>query len=223
MEFTKQKQYDLIFMDHMMPELDGVETLQLLRVDVGNPNIKTIVIALTANVSADSKEFYLGYGFDDYFAKPIQTDKLDRLLVQYLPKELVHMEMTSANVVKAETHKEATAEVNHEVLYIDQETGLSYCMNSEPFYAQIRATFCKQARKYLPELDKYFQSHEWKEYGIIAHALKGNAKNIGAINFSELSLQHEMAGKNGDESFIQAEYAKYVATLEKLIEVVEKM
>ncbi len=224
LEFTKNKKYDLIFMDHMMPELDGVETLQLLRADVNNANVKTVVLALTANASADSEEFYLGYGFDGYFAKPIQTDKLDKLLVQYLPKELVHMERqeVSSDVVREEVC-EAVAQVSQEVLYIDRETGLSYCMNSEPFYAQIRGTFCKQARKYQPQLEECFSARNWKEYGIIAHAIKGNAQNIGAVKFSELSLQHELAGKNEDEGFIQAEYVNYVATLESLIEIVEKM
>jgi len=91
LEITKEKKYDIIFMDHMMPEMDGVEALRLLRAEVTNPNKDAIVIALTANAIAGCREMYLEYGFNDYFAKPIQADKLEELLVKYLPKELVNL------------------------------------------------------------------------------------------------------------------------------------
>lgn len=87
--FTRKKKYDIIFMDHMMPEMDGVETLHILREEEGNPNKDGIVIALTANAIAGCRERYLGYGFNDYFAKPIQADKLEEMLMEYLPSELV--------------------------------------------------------------------------------------------------------------------------------------
>lgn len=87
---TKQKKYDIILMDHMMPELDGVETLHVLRNDETNPNHDTVVIALTANAIAGCREMYLEYGFNDYFAKPIQADKLDTLIFNHLPETLVH-------------------------------------------------------------------------------------------------------------------------------------
>ncbi len=91
LELTKNKHYDIIFMDHMMPELDGVETLHILRADHSNPNQNTIVIALTANAIAGCQEMYSEYGFNDYFSKPVQADKLDALLIQHLPGELVYM------------------------------------------------------------------------------------------------------------------------------------
>ena len=87
--FTRKKKYDVIFMDHMMPEMDGVETLHILREEEENPNKDGIVIALTANAIAGCREMYLGYGFNDYFSKPIQADKLEEILMEYLPPELV--------------------------------------------------------------------------------------------------------------------------------------
>lgn len=89
LELTKEKIYHLIFMDHMMPELDGVETLHILRKDMSNPNHDATVVALTANAISGCREEYLSYGFDDYFSKPIQADKLDDLLIRLLPKGLV--------------------------------------------------------------------------------------------------------------------------------------
>jgi len=94
LELTKHKKYDLIFLDHMMPDMDGVETLHILRSDASNPNRDTITIALTANAIAGCREMYLEYGFNDYFAKPIQTDKLEALLLQYLPPKYINQEGT---------------------------------------------------------------------------------------------------------------------------------
>jgi len=91
LEMTKNKKYDIIFMDHMMPDMDGVETLHMLREDDNNPNKDGIVIALTANAVAGCREQYLGYGFDDYLPKPIQADNMEQMLVHFLPKDLVNM------------------------------------------------------------------------------------------------------------------------------------
>lgn len=81
---TKYRKYDLIFMDHMMSEMDGVETLKCLREDKDNLNKDSIVIALTANAIAGCRERYLEYGFDDYFSKPIEVNKLDELILKYI-------------------------------------------------------------------------------------------------------------------------------------------
>ncbi len=89
LEFSKEKAYDVILMDHMMPEMDGIETLHKLREDDGNLNQKAVVIALTANAIAGCREMYLEHGFDDYCSKPIKADTLDALLLRYLPENLV--------------------------------------------------------------------------------------------------------------------------------------
>lgn len=95
LDFTKKKKYDIILMDHMMPDLDGVATLHIMRNDEENLNKDGIVIALTANAIAGCREMYVGYGFNDYFAKPIQADKLEELLRTYLPQELIIMESST--------------------------------------------------------------------------------------------------------------------------------
>lgn len=225
LELTKHKVYDMIFLDHMMPEMDGIETLNLLRADYSNRNRKTTVIALTANASAGSREMYLGHGFDDYFSKPIQADKLEELLMHYLPKELVRMEKISKaeKEIVAKQYTPKNQEVETDLLLINQETGKSYCLNSEELYQQVLSSFCRQAQEYLPQLDTHFSNRDWKQYAIIAHGLKGNALNIGAENFSKLSLQHERAAKEENTDFIVAEYANYIEALKKLVEKIETM
>ena len=216
LELTRQKRYHLIFMDHMMPEMDGVETLRVLRSEQKNPNKDTKVAALTANAIAGCREIYLGYGFDDYLSKPIQADKLDQVLIRFLPQELVHLGNQRMEI--AESPKEM-----QDILTIDRELGLTYCLNMEDFYRETLQAFYEQAEEYLPQLDTHFTNRNWKEYGVITHALKGNALNIGASVFFKLSLQHEMAGKEENEEFILKEYPYYKESLKKLMEKIKKM
>ena len=88
-EKTKENQYDIILLDHMMPELDGIDTLKMIRSDNSNKNKDGIIIVLTANAIAGCREMYLSHGFDDYFTKPILADKFDELLIQYLPQDKI--------------------------------------------------------------------------------------------------------------------------------------
>ena len=236
LELTQKKKYDIIFMDHMMPELDGVETLDLLRSAHTNPNRNSIVIALTANAIAGCREQYLEYGFNDYFAKPVQADKLDELILKYLPGELVHIDNSDKpadNAVALQTEssdntvtEQATSTINEtssELLIIDHETGIHYCMDSEKFYLEILVDFCKLITQYLPQLETHFQAKDWKNYAIIAHSIKSSSLNIGATNFSKYSLQHELAGKEKNEEFIEADYSNYISTLRNLIKKIEEM
>lgn len=89
MELTRSKKYDLIFMDHMMPDPDGISTLHRLRQETDNPNISTPVVALTANAVAGSREEYLKAGFDEYLSKPVVAEKLEQTLARFLPEDKV--------------------------------------------------------------------------------------------------------------------------------------
>lgn len=218
LELSKKKHYHIILMDHMMPEMDGVETLHHLQRDEGNPNSNTVVVALTANAVAGCREMYLEYGFDDYFSKPIQAEKLEELLIQYLPEELVVREGSRAKEELKEIKEEQKVEFSSELLVVDHELGLSYCMDSEEFYQEVVAAFCEQCEEYFPQLEEFFAAKDWKQYAIITHAMKQNALNIGAENFSKYSLEHELAGKADNEAFITAEYPKYKAVLHALYE-----
>lgn len=103
MDCTRKIKYDLIFMDHMMPEPDGISTLHRLRAEEGNPNRNTPVVVLTANAVAGSREEYLQAGFDEYLSKPIVVEKLEQMLQKYLPKEKVFFEKEQIPEISEET------------------------------------------------------------------------------------------------------------------------
>ena len=87
-----REQYDMIFIDHKMPGMDGIETLHAMDALEGSLNKDTIKVALTANAISGAREEYIGVGFDDYLSKPINMDKLEKMLIHYIPKDLIVME-----------------------------------------------------------------------------------------------------------------------------------
>lgn len=214
---ASEKKYDMILLDHMMPDFDGVAALKMIRGDKNNPNKDGIIIALTANAIAGCREQYLEYGFTDYFSKPVQADKLDEMLKKYLDSK------THQNEEILENEKEEVTMNNLDLLEIDEKLGLSYCMDMEDVYKEVLGAFVEQCNEYFPELDKYYKAKDWKNYAIITHALKTNSLNIGASNFSKLSLEHEMAGKAENGEYIEKEYNTYIETLKKLVNKVESM
>jgi len=224
LRFTRQKDYHIILMDHMMPGMDGVETLHKLRAEADNRNKDTIVIALTANAVAGSREMYLDYGFDNYCSKPIRADKLDELLINYLPAELIHIEHGKhTGAEKVGDNIVIKMDSGQELLAIDRELGLSYCMDMEELYLDVLAEFCNQMELYLPQIEKHYRDGAWSEYAVIAHAVKSNSRTIGAETFADLAFKHECAGKTEDIEFIKEGYTEYITGLEALVENVKGM
>ncbi len=110
-----------------------------------------------------------------------------------------------------------------EYLVINKENGLKFCMDSEEFYNEILEAFVSQAEKFITQLGEFYEKKDWANYAIIAHSLKSNTRTIGADNFADLSLKHELAGKAQDEAFITSDYDSFIATLKALMEKVKGM
>ncbi|MCM1047728.1 MAG: ATP-binding protein [Clostridiales bacterium] len=199
LEMLKHKEYHLICMDHMMPVMDGVQTMHAIRALEGNPSRDIPIIALTANAVVGAREFYLKEGFEDYLTKPIESEKLEDMLIKYLPHELVYL---SGNT---ETSDEV--EVEEEAISMDEETlidmginfshGLKYMGGSRALYKKVLRDF----RAMLPEKEAQLKAMLDKEdiygYAIIAHALKGNARNVGADELAEEAFELEKKSKGG--------------------------
>ena len=221
LQLAKKRAYDIILMDHMMPEMDGVEALKLLREDASGKNQQTVVIALTANAVAGCREMYMEYGFNDYISKPVQAEHLEETLLQYLPESYV--QRTDSMDKKSDEKNEKEEKGDMDYLEIDKELGLSYCSGLEDLYIEICSMFLEQVEEYLPQLEEFYGSENWEKYAVTTHAIKGNSLNIGAKNFSELSLQHELAGKEDNADFIKANYEEYMTTLNALVAKVKEM
>lgn len=218
LELCRSSKYDLILMDHMMPDPDGIETLHLLRKDENSLNRNTEVIVLTANAIAGMAEKYLKEGFADYLSKPIIAEALEDMIYRHLPDDKLEAE------AKNNQPSEAVSVQNgkREIAGIDRNLGLQYCADSEEMYQEMLATYYAQGQKYLQMLPKYFAARDWKQYKIIVHALKSTSLMIGAADFSEKAKRMENAAKACDEEILLAENEKFMEEYQAILKVIQE-
>lgn len=226
------KQYDLIFLDHMMPEMDGIETLKLMKQMSDNRNQETPVIMLTANAIIGAKEEYLEAGFTDYLTKPVREAELQEMLFQYLRPELLCQpeepddssqpepdlvgEMQSAPDAKKDVMQELK-----ELVELDVQTGLAYCMSDEQFYMEMLRDYM-QADK-AEKMVQFFEAGDWDNYRIVVHSLKSTSLTIGAAKLSEQAKGLEMAAKGDDVDYIRLHHQEvleaYIGLTDSLKEI----
>ncbi|MCR4797772.1 MAG: response regulator, partial [Lachnospiraceae bacterium] len=211
----------IICLDHMMPEMDGIETLDRMHAGDLLPD-HTVVLAMTANAVVGAKEMYLERGFDDYISKPIEVEVLIRKLRKHLPPEKIREEKTYGGEVALEfSPSEATdsepADVmpKLEALGLDVKQGLSHCMDDEEFYLELVSDFYKGQKEKSLELQQFLDKEDAKEYAVLAHAIKGNARTLGIPDLPDRALQLEEAGKRGDMDFIKENHAAFLSEYEK--------
>ncbi len=208
--YTRRKKYDLIFMDHMMPEPDGIETFHMLRAEADNPNVNTKVVALTANAVAGSRQEYLKEGFDDYLSKPIVVEKLEQMLLKYLPEELVFFkEEETVKELEQTGVDQNLEETSKRQAFIDQAAGLPYCGNDKEMYQEILLAYYEQGQQYLRELKQLYQQQQWENYAIIAHAIKSTSLTIGAAGVSSQAKQQELAAKENRLQDLKEQWEKF--------------
>ena len=231
--------YDIIFMDHMMPGMDGVEAMRRLRADAGRMRKELCIVALTANAISSAKEMFLSEGFDAFLPKPIELMELERVLKHVLPRSAIvyeaHTGTTSAAAPSAEEKPEAaaapadtqsqpeTAEDGFAALGdigVDISEGLMYCQNDEDFYREILAEYAKDSAEKLSTLEGFFRESEWKDYAIRVHSVKSTSKTIGADELSEKAKKLELAAKSEDVQYIKDHHAAFMADYGRLMELI---
>lgn len=168
--------YDLIFMDHLMPDMDGIETLKQLRAQDGSPNAGTPVIALTANVMVGAREKYAACGFTDYLAKPVQSDRLESVLLEYLPRELI-LPITPGS----ETHEAASGA--RELPELNAAAGINCCCGDEKLFRRIIGMADMTSR--AESLEKALDNSDWKEYAQTCTELCSAAAAVGAERLAQ--------------------------------------
>ena len=193
LELMCEREYDAILLDHMMPGIDGMETLKRSKQMPENRNKNVAIIALTANAISGAREMYLSAGFTDYISKPIEGTLLEKKLAKYLPKEKLVISEQKVEEEKTETVE--STETEAEETLIDYEVGMKYCAGSEEIYYEIMDIFYEQYEGKKAELQRLFDEQDWSGYAVQIHSLKSNALNVGSEKLSALCLQLEQAGK----------------------------
>lgn len=231
LDLVCEKHFDVIFLDHMMPGMDGIETLRQMKEMEEYPSKGAPVIALTANAIVGVREMYLEEGFDDYLSKPIAGDDLESMLQKYIPAhKLLPEEETVENgeavclfsesmETTGQTEKTAKEEGKTDTFddLIDRTTGLHYCGENEAMYREFLTMFCDMLPEKKTQIEECFAKEDWENYTIAVHALKSNSLSIGAKILSGKALALEKAGKEKEISFLTQYHREAMECYEKTV------
>ncbi len=201
-EICMREEFDIIFLDHMMPEMDGVETLKNLKKLNANKNKKPVIIAFTANAVSGAKSMFLEQGFDDFISKPIERIELDRVLKRVLPNDAIRY-------VSGDD--------------INKQSGLSYCQGDEDLYKKILTGFVRESDAKKENMKACLASGDLKNYRISVHSLKSTAKMIGADELSKMAEAAEMAAKTEDADYINMHGEELILKYDETVKSISNM
>ena len=224
-DICREKDFSIVFMDHMMPGMDGVETMKRIRAESVRGSNEMPIVALTANAVSSAKEMFMTEGFDGFVSKPIELVELERVLVRVLPKsvityETVGEEVPAVNDAPEPAREKISASDMLRSAGIDTETGLHYCQDDKEFYDTILMQFASEADKKLSEMKRFYAENDLHNYGIRVHALKSTAKMIGASELSEMARGLEFASKEGREDYIRENHDDTMSVYENIVGVI---
>lgn len=212
LELLEKNAYHMVFLDHMMPVLDGLEALKVIR-EKGLCR-DTPVIVLTANAVAGEKQAYLDAGFDDYLSKPVVGRLLKEMIRRKLPEKMIHVNKKDFTATEGGVLEVGNAEQRLDSL-LDTTVGLSYCCNDEGFYQEMLMSYLQNQKR--DAIIKCYQEEDWENYRILVHALKSTSLSIGALKLSEQAKALEAAAKEMDISYIKENHEKVMTDYQNLL------
>ena len=217
-ELCTNAPYDIIFLDHMMPGLDGVETLRHIRMIHNGIYQDLPVIALTANTISGAREMFRNEGFTEFIPKPIERATLERVLRRVLPKEYLKYgdepvaEDSIPEIIEEPFNPfDVLSEVG-----INSKIGLDYCCGDENFYLEMLRMYYDQSVEKREEIISLYETENWEDYAVKVHALKSTSLTIGAEELSERAKALEHAGKKEDVAFIRENHPELLRMHEEV-------
>lgn len=215
----KYQNFDLILMDHMMPQIDGVDTVKLIR-NTNNIYCQRVpIVAFSANAVKEAQLMFLNNGFNDFLAKPIELKALKQLLLKWIPKEKQQKVGSSSYDDSKKTPSIQLSGDKSEYRFktIDVKIGLGSCMNDKNAYKEILTIFAKSGSKNINLITNCAKMGDIRNFTTYVHSVKSAAKSVGAMKLSELSYNLEMAGKSNDWNYINANIREYIELYKQVI------
>jgi signal transduction histidine kinase/CheY-like chemotaxis protein len=229
---SRKRDYDIVFMDHMMPEMDGIEATTIIR-SLNSGRFRGLpIIALTANAVVGMRDMFMENGFDDFLSKPIDVSKLDEILDKWIPKG--KREEVTGNMVHSSDNDTTLPRSLYPVIQnpdpqtpipiipgIDTAKGIAMTGGTVTSYTRVLSLFSKDARDRLPLLQKTLDANPLSADILPAfitqvHALKSASASIGAQEISSLAAGLEAVGKAGDIAFIRESLPAFIEQLSAL-------
>jgi signal transduction histidine kinase/response regulator RpfG family c-di-GMP phosphodiesterase len=224
---VKDTRFDIIFMDHMMPDMDGIETTQRIRALTENDASFTLpapdyytalpIIALTANAVVGAREFFLGNGMNGFISKPIVSEQLNDVLFEFLPHDKLILDEKGAT--EKNTPGPVTTALSElaTIPGMDIEAGLKNNNNDPAMYVRTVQSTYKAVPKERAKLEDDYNKKDWKNFSIRAHALKGIFATIGHKALSETGKELEFAAKEGRIEVCENKTASFIAAMNDFI------
>lgn len=210
-----QQKYDLILMDHMMPEMDGVQTFEKLHGDKSSPNFETPVIMLTANALAGMREQYMDVGFADYVSKPVRGAKLEEAIRRNLPESLIKPASPEIPAEAVSTEPSGFADICGAVPELNVNAALQYCCGSAELLNDLLHDFTEN--DHFSDLKAAFEEKRWEDYRRHAHSLKSTSLMIGLTGLSERARASELALKGGCTEFAELNHDSLIEEYSALL------
>ncbi|MDR0819740.1 MAG: response regulator [Oscillospiraceae bacterium] len=211
-KLVKKNEYDIVFMDHMMPVMDGIEATAAIRALDGERFQTVPVIALTANAVSGMREMFLQSGFHDYLSKPLELTKLNEIVEKWIPRTKRVIATQSA------AHSAPASSETLGIKGVDTKHGLVMTGGSDTVYREVLVLFCRDAESRLGFLRNVPDETELPLFTIQVHALKSASASIGAAAISAEAAFLEDAGIRGDLPAIRARLDEFRENLSALIE-----
>ena len=223
LQMVRMNHYNIIFLDHRMPGMDGIEAFHNMKKMTDGLNFNTPVVALTANAVLGARQLYIDEGFSDYISKPVDTVRLEQILLEYLPDDLIirgddmiedekpleNYTLNAEPEYEAEEEEEASPYKN--IPGIDYDAAVTNC-GTEDTFVQALEIFYNTLDKKADEIEAYERDKDIKNYTVKVHALKSAARLVGAL---ELSADAKYLEECGDKNDVHEIETKTPALLSK--------
>jgi signal transduction histidine kinase/CheY-like chemotaxis protein/HPt (histidine-containing phosphotransfer) domain-containing protein len=220
--FVEKNRYDLIFMDHMMPEMDGVQTTHRIR-DMGGVRLTVPIIALTANAVVETKDLLIKEGMNDFLAKPINVEEMGAVLQKWLPREKRTKKLIDVSLKpepKASSTDNPVVSAASEIQELDVSEGLANCAFKMDVYENSLKLLSDRIPEVIQRSEKHLDENNLPELSQCAHFIKGSLSVVGATSLAQLAQKLETASKNGDDTYCREAlpvFNKRLGTLGKLL------
>ncbi len=207
-ELVRSTCYDIIFMDHMMPEMDGIEAVHIIRNECGENGRRPVIIALTANAMEGVRETFLENGFQDFITKPLDRRSLHTALLRWISEE---------RRIEGVFAEEEESDHSMQIPGIDMEEVYSRYSSKLEDYLELLELYCLDGKRKLVLLRKLWEQRDYKNYGIEVHGLKSASANVGAMGISKRAKAQEYAVDRGDTAYVDEHVAQLLEAYEAQI------
>ena len=221
-EMILKDDYDIVFLDHMMPEMDGIATIAEIR-KLGDKYKQLKIIALTANAIQGAKEMFIAYGFDGLISKPIEIPALTNILIEWLLPGLVVQKSEAETDINTENKDIQCAfadfwEALGQIKEIDREIGLRRVNGQKDMYRNNLRLFYERLKENRDKMTEYMGGEDLKNFSTAVRSMKSMLEGVGAAGLSNAALKLETASRNNDAEYCAKHFPGFIIRLFSLNE-----